>query len=78
LIRHRGIEGIMTTETTEKDNCRTSTESGLDGPAVNWDLRAVRKNIPPMNPTIVQGNRYIAIRRRWANCRSSGSARQHQ
>src|SRR5512137_55254 len=76
LIKHRGIEGTMTARTTEIENCRTSTETGLFGPAANWDQRCIRKNRSPVNPTIVQGNRYVAIRRKWADCRNSGSARQ--
>lgn len=78
LINYREIEGIMTTETTETEKYRTATEIGLDGPGVNWARRTIRTNRSPMNPTIVQGNRYDAIRRKWADCRSSGSARQAQ
>ena len=68
----------MTTEIAEKEYGCTPTETALEGPAVDWDRRIMKTNRSPMNPTIAQGNRYVAVRRKWASCCSSGSARQRQ
>jgi hypothetical protein len=73
MVNHRRIELMMTVET---ENSPTSTETGVDRPAVKWAQRSIRISRSPMNPTIIQGNRYVAIRRKWADYRSSGSVRQ--